>query len=147
MSRKPPNLRQCLAAAIAQLFDIPREHVTAMSCEQLLSLIQTDHDPVPVSVARDLGWTWEQINHPSNLTIRLIPDHFEKTNRRDKPAIAKSKRVTEAHVAFRRRLLAKDGKNCESSVEICLNTPKRKIHSRPFQKAPAGHKHFRRTRP
>lgn len=129
--RKNPNLSEKLAAALLMIFDIPREHAKIMTTEQILSLVQFDHDPVHFSIARDLGWTPDQYNHPSNLTARLLMDHAEKTNKRDKPAIAKSKRITSEHEAFRRRILRSiDGDNRpEKPIK-----PKAKIRSRGFDK-------------
>lgn len=131
MKRKPPNLRQLLAAAYAQLFDIPREHVKAMTTKQLLSLGVADHDPVPVAIAVGLGWTPKQYNHPSNLTIRLVPDHDTKTATRDVPQIAKTKRVSESEVAFRAKLAAKQALEHADIVAVSRTTrpfPSRKFY-------------------
>lgn len=137
--RKNPNLSEKLAAALLMIFDIPREHAKAMSTEQILSLVQFDHDPVHFSIARDLGWTPDQYNHPSNLTARLLMDHAEKTNKRDKPAIAKSKRLTHAQEEFRRRMLTLklNGEMDEQIVKNAMNKdwPKgQKIKSKGFNK-------------
>lgn len=131
MKRKDPTLRQIAAAAVAQILDIPREHLKEMTTEQVLSLVHIDHDPVPVAVAVSIGWTPEQYNHPSNLSIRAILDHREKTAKRDIPAIAKSDRVEEAHAAFRQKVLAKT----DGSVEQPAEKRRAKIPSRPFSTA------------
>ena len=137
--RVPPNGRQILAAAIAQIFNIPREHLKLMTVDQIISLIQTDHDPVLVAVAQDLGWTPDQYNHPSNLTLRLIPDHGWKTATKDIPDLRKSDRIEDKHREFQSRILAKGQEE----------PPPRKtsrIPSRPFQKAPDGAKFDFKTR-
>lgn len=112
-----------------------------MSTEQILSLKQADHDPVPASVAIALEWTPEQYNHPTNLTIRLVPDHLQKTRKKDIPAIAKSDRVTSAQQEFQKRILAKAGAPVEPETPSKTRWPKGKIRSRGFQKRPAGTKH------
>lgn len=135
MKRRPPNYRQLYAAAIAQLAGIPREHVVAMTVDQILSLAVGDHDPVPVAIAVDLGWTPEQYNHPSNLTIRLRADHRMKTATVDVPAIAKSRRISETEIAFRARLSAKAGKSNDDASVVAKGArksqwPSRKMPSR-----------------
>lgn len=133
MKRKPPTLRQIAAAAVAQIIGIPREHLKQMTVDQVLSLINADHDPVPVAVAIKLGWTPERYNHPSNITIRAILNHREKTATVDVPAIYKSARVEEEHAAFQKRMLAK------TSVDAAPEATERRkarIPSRPFSKEP-----------
>lgn len=132
MKRKDPTLREITAAAVAQLFDIPREHVKLMSARQILSLINIDHDPVPFATARDLGWTPEQYNHPSNLTLRLTFDHKEKSAKRDTPQIAKSKRIADATEQFRRRLLAPKGEADGHRDRKSSRWPRTKMKSRKF---------------
>ena len=146
MKRKPPTLREMLAAAVAQIAGIPRDHLKAMHVDQILSLIEVDHDPVPIAVAVPLGWTAAQYNHPSNLTIRLKADHRWKTAKKDQPAIAKSDRLSPEHEAFQRRMLAKSGQTSDSDVATTEAKPRAKMKSRGFQKAPEGHKHFQRRK-
>ena len=133
--RRDPNLRQKLAALIVAHFGIEREHAKAMHVEQILSLVQWDHDPVPASLAIELGWTPEQYNHPTNLTARMILDHREKTATKDIPELAKTDRVTEEHEAFRRRMLAKAGQDVEVD-ERAARSPKALLKSRGFGKPP-----------
>lgn len=138
MKRKPPTEREITSAAIAQLFNIDRALVDAMTTEQIRSLVQIDHDPVPVAVAIALGWGPEDYNHPRNLTLRLVADHLEKTRKNDIPAIAKSARVAPEHEAFRRKMLAKAGQTDESGVVQTAPKRKAKFSSRGFPKPPAG---------
>jgi hypothetical protein len=128
--RKVPTLRQIAAAAVAQLFKIPREHAKLMTPDQMLSLVHVDHDPVPFALARDLGWSPEQYNHPSNLTLRLIRDHRTKTASKDIPDLAKTDRIRTEHAEFQRRILAKAGADTPVGATRKL---KRKITSRPFR--------------
>jgi len=102
--RKNPTADQIKASMILDRFEIPHEHGSAMSTEQILSLVHVDHDPVPYAIARDLGWTPEQYNHPSNLTVRLRLNHLEKTRKMDIPAIRKSDRVRDKHQEHLARL-------------------------------------------
>jgi hypothetical protein len=138
VTRKQPTNLELLCAAILKLADIPHEVAKTMTRGQIRALMHGDHDPVPWSVARDLGWTPEQYNHPSNLTMRLVDGHKEKTARRDIPQIAKNKRVTKEQAAFQARLLAPGGQDAPAPVKT---KPKVKIKSRGFQKPPEGHKH------
>lgn len=117
-----------------------------MSTDQILSLVQVDHDPVPVAIAVSLGWTPEEYNAPSNLTLRLIKDHREKTAKRDVPAIYKSDRIAEDHAAFQNRILAKSDQSHTQSVKKSVTDAVTKIKSRPFQKAPEGHQWFQKGR-
>jgi hypothetical protein len=145
MKRKDPSLSEIAAAAILQLFNIPRDHAKLMTTAQILSLVHRDHDPVPYAIARDLGWGSDRYNHPSNLTLRLVPDHREKTAKRDIPAIAKTDRIAPAQAEFRRRMLRKTEvvEDDEAPVKpgrrlqgrgFQKSTVKQKIKSRPFQK-------------
>ena len=99
---------------------------------------QDDHI-VPVAVAREIGWTREQINHPANMQI-ITPEgdagHKAKTSR-DQTAIAKSDRVREGTEEFRRKVLAKTSLDAAPEPRA---KPKAKIPSRPFQKTPEGMK-------
>lgn len=130
MKRKQPTARETLAAAILQLFDIPHEHAKLMTTDQIISLIHRDHYPVAWNIARDLGWSVERINHPSNIMLRLIPEHMVKSAEVDTPEAAKTDRISEAHAAFQRRILAKGG----DTVVESAGRPKAKIPSRPFSK-------------
>ena len=106
-TRKPPNLRDKLAACLIQIMDIPRDEAKKMSVDQILSLVEWDHDPVAYNTARDLGWTPDEINHPTNLSPRFIKAHRAKSAKVDTPLAAKGKRLTEAQEAHRRKMLAK----------------------------------------
>lgn len=145
--RKDPTLRQVLAAAVIQLLEIPHEHAKLMSVDQILSLVHRDHDPIPWSTARDLGMSPDQYNHPSNLTLRPVPDHQRKTRTFDLPQIAKSKRIAKAtaeHEANRRRLLAPAH---GPDVAETDTRPTRKLRSRGFRKPPPGLKRTLPSRP
>lgn len=144
MKRKDPTLREITAAMIAQHFGIPHDHVEAMTTEQILSLVHVDHDPVPVAIAVSLGWGPKQYNHPSNLTIRLIADHREKTAKHDIPKIYKSDRISDEHAAFQRRVLSKSGQDSVDGVADQITKPRAKLRSRGFAKAPEGHRWFQR---
>lgn len=143
--RKSPNMSQKLACVVAILFEIPRDHLKAMTVEDILALVEWDHDPVPVAVALKLGWTPKQYNHPSNFRPRLGPDHWEKTAKEDVPKIRKSDRVEKAHAAFRSAILAKTEISKHDRPEE--RRPKQKLRSRSFQKRPAGHKYAWGKRP
>ena len=88
--------------------------------------VEFDHDP-PIQARvwdPETGDTKPAANDPRYITIRSKVDHDEKTNRKDKPAIAKTKRLAEAQ-----RALAEGEKKAKH-----LGRPKREIRSRGFDK-------------
>jgi hypothetical protein len=88
---------------------------------------------------------WDHARHaalggtcdPRNLTPRTKEDHAEKTNKIDKPAIAKCKRIEQKEREFRDRILAKEEGEAKELIFKLRNSrgwSKRKIPSRPFPK-------------
>ena len=114
VKRKPPTLSEKLAAALMQLSTyaerdgrmvlvpiVDREAIKAIddpakAADSVRAMFECDHDPIPVA----LGGT----NHPANLTHRIKAGHRHKTAKKDVPAIAKVKRLSEEQIAFRARL-------------------------------------------
>lgn len=126
MSRKREHvgLKTKLAAAIGALF-LTYEERTKLSEDQVLSLVNWDHDPIPHTPP------YNGPDSHENLVPRLIPGHRIKTATKDVPAIAKGKRVSEAEQAFRDRLLTPRSERPERKS----NFPKgRKLEGRKFQK-------------
>lgn len=112
------GLKTKLAAAIGALY-FTYEERTALSEDQILSLVAWDHDPIPH--AHDGPDTHD------NLTPRLIAEHRVKTATIDVPAIAKTSRISKAETEFRARLLAPRSERQEKKS----NFPKgRKLVSR-----------------
>lgn len=105
---RDPNLSQKLAALILLHFKIPHERAKTMRIDEILALPEWDHYPVAANAARDLGWTAEQTNHPSNLQPLLPAEHLEKTRIIDTPQAAKGKRLSKAQEAHRRAMLKQD---------------------------------------
>lgn len=142
--RHDPNLRQKLAALIVLHFGIPRDHAKTMTPASILALVQWDHQPVPHAVARDLGWSPSEYNHPSNLVPLFSEDHSVKTATIDVPAYYKSDRISAAQAEHRRRMLAKAGADDDASSPGMTRQRKmagrgfpktqRKMVSRPFPK-------------
>lgn len=101
MTRKRGHIsyKTKLAAALGNLFLTHAER-TALSEDQVLSLVAWDHDPIPHAPP------YNGPDSHDNLTPRLIADHRAKTAKQDVPAIAKGRRVAKAEEAFRARLLA-----------------------------------------
>jgi len=93
--RKDPPLREKLAAALRELFQIPHEHAKQMSAEQIMSLVQFDHNEYHAHDGSDEHW---------NLTPMLILPHREKT-KTDIKVIRKVDRISEAQAEFQRRLM------------------------------------------
>lgn len=143
-SRKDPTVRQKCAALAAAFVALPHEKAKTMTADEMIGLVDFDHYPVAHAIARDLGWTPKEYNHPSNLVPRKPADHDVKTNTVDIPQIAKTKRLSKEHEDFQRRILAKAGQADESSVEETKPKRKATLRSRGFQKAPEGHKWFGR---
>ena len=149
MKRKPPSQRQILASMIVEhikVFDassgelvplISRDEARAMTADQIISLINVDHAPVPIATAVPLGWGPERYNHPTNLEVKPIRDHREKTAKVDVPAIAKSDRITAEQADFRRNMLRRSGM-AEGNEAPPPKKFKRKWPSRPFPKQQRG---------
>lgn len=143
-SRTDPNLTDKLCALILLYFGIPHEVGKNLTREQIMGMVQWDHHPVPVAIAKDLGWEPAVYNHPSNLAPLLREDHAVKTAKQDVPRIAKAQRVMRKHAAFRSLILSKSGQGADAapddvSRETVRHRPSRwpqgqKIPSRPFRK-------------
>lgn len=100
-------LREKLAAALAHMLvevdgklqrAIPYEDARRMTADEVVSLFNFDHG------------IYEAIGGPTahwNLTPRFIAEHRRKTAKIDRPAIAKSDRLSAAEQAFRAKLLRK----------------------------------------
>ncbi len=136
------SLREKLASALAHMMvevdgklerAIPHQDAAKMTSDEVISLFHFDHN-----VYEAIGG--ETTHH--NLTPRFIADHRRKTAKIDLPAIRKSDRVESAHEAFRSRVLAKT--TDDVAVVEPAARPKSKLRSRGFQKAPPGHKWFKR---
>lgn len=105
-----------LAAALATMF-LTHDEAKALSEDQVLSLAVWDHDPIPHAHGGE--------DAHYNLVPRLIPEHREKTAKRDVPQIAKTRRIGKETEEFRRRLLTpRDERPIKRS----------RIPSRPFPK-------------
>lgn len=134
-SRTNPNLTDKLAAMIALHFEIPRDHLKTMTNQEVCDLLQWDHDPVPVAIAKSIGWEPKDYNHASNLRGLFAADHQIKTSTKDVPEIAKDERIADGHREFQRRILAKTGQEVASSTRKRKKQwPVRKIKSRGFPK-------------
>lgn len=143
-SRTDPNMTDKLCAMILLHFQIPHEVGKTLTREQILGLVQWDHAPVPVAIARDLRWEPAQYNHPSNLAPLLVEDHAVKTAKIDVPQIAKSERISASALEFQQRILAKSGQIRGQADDAVSHNPARRskshwpkgrrLPSRPFPK-------------
>lgn len=110
MKRKDPNLTIKLAAALLTMrrcvktltgerweLIISHEEAKTLTAEQIVARFQFDHYPIPHAQGGPA--------EPWNLTPTLTPEHREKTAKIDIPQIAKTKRISKDHEAFRARLL------------------------------------------
>lgn len=118
MKRKDPTLKEKLAAFVLTMKVeengvlvplVTRDQAKNMTTDNLLSLLNWDHSPIPVATAVALGMTPDEYNHPTNLTPLPIMEHRTKTAQIDVPAIAKSNRISAAHQEFQRKMLARAG--------------------------------------
>ena len=101
MSKRDHISTETMAASlICQLLAIPHEHAKLMSAAQVISLVHRDHYPVRRDDGLKLGMTVAEVDHHSNITIRPIMEHREKTAKIDIPQIAKSKRLRAAQAAL-----------------------------------------------
>jgi hypothetical protein len=128
------GLKTKLAAAVAHLLEIPYEHQLLMSEDQICSLVQWHHDPIPH------GPPFNGTDEFHNLDPISIMAHRKETAEKTVPTIAKIKRG----------LTKREQKAQERAAEIVSDAidmmvgrrrkpkfqwPKgRKIQSRPFPK-------------
>jgi hypothetical protein len=108
--RKPPTMAEKLGAALLEVDRlrslierdyerIPREIAAQLTAYQINSLFHFDHDA---------GFACHGTNnHPTKLTPKLIPEHWEKTRKVDQGVIAKVERISKEHRDFQARVLAK----------------------------------------
>lgn len=141
MKRKDPNLTDKLCAMILMYLEIPHEVAKTMTRDDILALYEWDHDPVPVAIAIDLGWTPDQYNHPSNIRGKFPEVHGWKSAKKDVPEIAKAVRISDAHKEFQRKVLAKAG------VETGQETGQTERHKFRWGKRPWPSKPFQKKQP
>lgn len=96
MSRAHISLKTKLAAAVRELLRIPHEHAVLMTEDQILSLVEWHHIAYHAHEGGD---------EHHNIDPMTIMAHRERTRKIDIPAIAKTKRISADHEAFRARLL------------------------------------------
>jgi hypothetical protein len=131
MTRKKPTMAEKLDAALLALMeakglDYDREAVKGLPAGAVASWFEVDHYPIPVANGGS--------NHPTNLVPRLKAEHREKTARKDIPMIAKGKRISKDHEAFRQRMLAKLQTDVDAITPSGGNPKKAKIRSGGFSK-------------
>lgn len=90
MTRRDPNKDEMIGALVFAWFEaiglpIPHEHQQLMTPDQARSLVNFDHYPIRYV---DGGTT-----HPSNLSVKTIGAHREKTRKIDVPQIRKADRI------------------------------------------------------
>lgn len=119
-------IKTLLASAICELLSIPHDHAKLMTADQVISLINRDHYPVRRDDGLKLGMSVEEVDHHSNIALRPIMAHREKTAKIDQPQIAKGNRLRKARAALDHFLAT--GEKPERPKF------KRKIPSRPFSK-------------
>ena len=136
MNRRPPNLRdpnlrEKLGSALLMLIGpdgkplVDRERAKTMTAKQIIGLFEFDH-----GIHASIGGS----NHPTNLTPRLYADHREKTNTKDIPQIATTKRIAAEHKEFTARIATRHGSEGDHveprSVAVNPEKPKFKWASR-----------------
>lgn len=85
-----------LAATLRELMGMPIDHAKNMTSDQVISLFHFHHINYYSQDGADDHW---------NLEPMLIAPHKKRTAEIDIPQIAKTKRISEAEVEFRRRIL------------------------------------------
>lgn len=121
------------AALAAQVLEIPYEHRVLMSAEQVMSLLNFDHDPIP----HVHGGSDEHFN----LTGLSIMAHRQKTAKIDVPQIAKTDRIATENTRHQAIMAAKTalaGPDPAAVIQALAPVakkqwPKRKLEGRPFQ--------------
>jgi hypothetical protein len=125
-----------LAAALCQLVDakgerlIPHEHAKLMTPDQVISLFQRDHYPIPKA---------SPFNGPDehwNIEFRLIAGHAHKTNkdngtgRSDRKVIARTRKTIKKQTELISMREAKELGERDGKVGFKRRWPKRKLQSR-----------------
>jgi len=106
---------------------ITHEQAKQLTEGEILGMFDFHHYPIAKAIGGpDVHW---------NLPPVVRPEHQVITAKVDIPRNAKTKRITEKHDAFRRRVLAKVGVEIEGGS--VGKRHKRKIPSRPFPKSDA----------
>lgn len=122
MSRKEPTLTAKLAAVIRQLLGIPFDHARLMTDDQVISLVQFNHILYHTDMKDD-----PDCDAHWNLEAMTIMAHRERTAKIDVPQIAKTRRISKAHIEFRERLLApRDQREAKKSRWGSRPFPKRR---------------------
>jgi hypothetical protein len=124
VKRKAISLKVKLAAALVKLGGIPHLDAKGMSADQVISLFEFHHFPIPHAMGGlDVHW---------NLEVLFRKEHREETRKVTVPTIAKERRVTKKWEDHIRRV------NQKGVDEI--QGKKRKWPSRPFAKRKGGGK-------
>lgn len=119
------GLKTKLASALLVVGGIPHEHAKLMTEDQVLSLFQWHHFPIPH------GHDGADVHH--NLTPILIKPHRNYEAKIGRPMMAKVDRLSQAHADFRRKLLARDDFQ-HAGPQYLERGRKRRIQSRGFDK-------------
>ena len=131
MAKRPRakvNYKTKLVAALCQMMHevdgkleliFTHEEAKALSEDQILSLFHFDHDPIPHAE--------DGPDEHYNLVPKLIVPHRIKTRTEDVPRIAKNKRVSKDHEAFRALMLTpRDERPVKKSKWASRPFPKRR---------------------
>lgn len=131
VKRHHVSLKTKLAAALCQMMHdvdgrleliFTHEEAKQLSEDQILSLFNWDHDPIPHAEGGE--------DAHYNIVPKLIVPHRIKTRMQDVPRIAKNKRISREHEEFRQRILApRDERPVKQS-----RWPKRSFSSRKAKK-------------
>ena len=129
MTRRRISDRTLLASCLARLFEVPHAHQQAMHEDQMISLAERDHFPIPVAEGGS--------DHFSNVWARMIGEHREKTRKVDVPGIAKRKRLARAETEHAAHFVGKVRLTSEPAAAYDPTLPRRKrsIPTRGFAKA------------
>jgi hypothetical protein len=118
--------RTLLAHCLSRLLEIPHSHQVLLHEDQMISLAERDHWPVPVAE----GGT----NHFSNVWARPIREHREKTSKIDVPGIAKRKRIRRKEAEHQAARAWVTERLADPPSPRKSQWAKRKLQSRRFQK-------------
>ncbi len=132
--RRMPNLTERLCWYTIQRHGIDHDTAKTMTTEKILELDSWDHFPTAWNTARDLGWSSNQTNHPSNIRPLSWAQNKEKNNKVDTPQAAKGRRLTADQEEHRRRMLAKTDPDVEPEPDEKrkYNWPSQKFPPRPM---------------
>lgn len=98
-------LKTQLAAALCQIGGIPHEHAKQMTEDQVISLFERNHTPIPKAAPFNGPDAHFNLMFEFKRAHRHLTNKDNGTGRSDRQVIARTRKISAKHEDFRRRLL------------------------------------------